>query len=225
MGHTSWRWWVRLTSALLGVLGLAVAITAVVVALPPPSVGGTCGPGRGSEAAIAAFFNPASIGAGARPPSTDLLGRLEWSAFVGQCQSSADGRMLLGLGILVLVALVVGAGFLLTQDSRSEAREHRSSPAAAGPPAGWYWDPAAPTSAPRWWTGGAWGPSYETGTATYPQETGWQSPGSRPYPQDTGWRPAGSSGYPPDSYPPPSPSPSYPAGSASYPTGLVPPPT
>jgi len=231
VGQTSWRWWVRLTSALLGVLGVAVAITAVVVALPPPAVGGTCGPGRGSEAAIAAFFNPASIGAGARPPATDLVGRLEWSAFVGECQSSTDARMLLGLGILVLAALVVGAGLLLTRGSGATAREHHRSAVAAGPPAGWYWDPAAPTSAPRWWTGNTWGPAYDTGTTGYPPDPGGQS-GPGPYQPDAGWRAPGSTAYPPDpSYPSysagpaayPGGPPASPAGSATYPSGFVPP--
>ena len=229
MGQTSWRWWVRLTSALLGVLGIAVAITAMVVALPPPSVGGTCGPGRGSEAAITAFFNPGSIGAGALPPRANLLGRLEWSAFVGQCQSSADARMLLGLGILILAALVAGAGFLLTREA-SQSDDHRRPAAAAGPSAGWYWDPAAPTSAPRWWTGGAWGPSYDTGSASSPSDTGWRSPdtgwhppGSAAYPPDTGWHPPDGGWHSPGSatYPPGS---SYPAG-PSYPAGFVPPPS
>jgi hypothetical protein len=231
VGQTSWRWWVRLTSALLGVLGLAVAISAVVVALPPPAVGGTCGPGRASEAPIAAFFDPVSIGAGARPPTTDLRAWLEWSAFVGECQSSADARMLLGLGILVLTALVVGAGFLVTRQTGSDTRAARRSSVAGGPPPGWYWDPAAPTNAPRWWTGGAWGPPYGAGASSWPAESAWHPPGAAWRPPGAAWHPPGAAWGPPGaSWGPlgpvsqPSAPPSSTADPSAAPTGLAPPP-
>lgn len=219
MGQTSWRWWVRLTSALLGVLGLAVAISAVVVALPPPAVGGTCGPGRASEAPIAAFFDPVSIGAGARPPTTDLRAWLEWSAFVGECQSSADARMLLGLGILLLTALVVGAGFLVTRQTGSNTHAAQRSTIAGGPPPGWYWDPAAPTNAPRWWTGSAWGPSYGAGASSSPAETAWHPPGAAWHPPGAAWGPAGPASHPAA----PSSSMADMADPPAAPTGLAPP--
>src|SRR5579884_1754388 len=57
----------RVASWVIGILVLASAIVVVAVPLPRPAAGGTCGPGRGSESAIEAFFDPVSIGAGPRP--------------------------------------------------------------------------------------------------------------------------------------------------------------
>lgn len=173
MRQFSWQWWVRLVCALLGVLGLAVAITAVVVALPSPAAGGTCGPGKLSESPIAAFFDPVSIGAGTEPPASDTLDRLYWAAFVSECQSSTDARILLALAVLDLAVLVTAGGFLLTRTRPSETAEATTTTsseptAAGGPPAGWYWDPSAPTAPPRWWTGGSWGPAYHGSQAPPP---------------------------------------------------------
>src|SRR5579872_6330882 len=85
----------RIASWVIGILALAGAITVVVLPLPKPAAGGTCGPGRGSETAIEAFFNPVSIGAGPRPSSKlpwpqRPIAVYEWQAFVGQCQASTN---------------------------------------------------------------------------------------------------------------------------------------
>jgi hypothetical protein len=103
------RTWVRLALVFVGTLGVAIAITGMFIALPGPSVGGTCGPGQGSEAAIVALVNPGSIGAGTEPPASNADGRIEWSAFVAECQSSADGRV---LGALCLLVASVGIALL-----------------------------------------------------------------------------------------------------------------
>jgi hypothetical protein len=103
------RTWVRLALVFVGTLGVAIAITGMFIALPGPSVGGTCGPGRGSEAAIVALVNPGSIGAGTEPPASNAEGRTEWTAFVAECQSSADGRI---LGALCLLVASVGIALL-----------------------------------------------------------------------------------------------------------------
>lgn len=108
------RLWIRLGFAIVGVFGVAVAISAVVVNLPAPGVGGTCGPGSGSEAPIAAFFNPASIGAGVEPSSASAVAHSLWLAFVGECQSSTDARILIGMAVLVLsVAFALLGPYLL----------------------------------------------------------------------------------------------------------------
>jgi len=108
------RLWIRLGFAIVGIFGIAVAISAVVVNLPAPGVGGTCGPGTGSEAPIVAFFNPASIGAGIEPPTASALAHSLWLAFVGECQSSTDSRILIGLAVLVLsVAFALLGPYLL----------------------------------------------------------------------------------------------------------------
>ena len=109
MSSLSRQSWVRLAFAFVGLLGATFAITGVLIALPAPSAGGTCGPGRGSETPIEALLNPGSIGAGAEPAATNAEARYQWSAFVSECQASADGRVLAGLAILVAS---VGVGVL-----------------------------------------------------------------------------------------------------------------
>lgn len=145
----------RLASWIIGILALAGAITVVVLPLPKPAAGGTCGPGRGSEAAIEAFFDPVSIGAGPRP-SAPAIAVYEWQAFVGECQASTNARMVDALALLVV------AGFLLLVAAplvgRAWRRQRHASAHTAAP--GWYPDPAG-TSPWRWWDGRQW--SQETG--------------------------------------------------------------
>ncbi len=151
------RRWVGAAIAFVGVMGIAVALTAVLVSLPVPAAGGTCGPGRSSESAAAAFFNPASIGAGAEPPaSAGAAPRLEWLAFIGECQSATDARMLAGLGILVLALGAATVGILMLV--RKPAAAPTESTTAAAPP-GWYPNPDESSSGYRWWDGRQWGPS------------------------------------------------------------------
>lgn len=92
----------RLIFMFLGLFGAAFAITGLLVALPRPAVQGTCGPGRSSEPAIVAFFDPGSIGAGAEPAPKQATDRANWMAFVGECQASTDSRVLATFAILVL---------------------------------------------------------------------------------------------------------------------------
>jgi hypothetical protein len=115
----------RLALVFLGLFGVAFAITGLVVALPTPAVGGTCGPGKSSESSIVAFFDPGSIGAGAEPAATPATDRADWLAFVGECQASADGRVLATFAILVvaLVAALAGVALLLFR-----IPERRTSP-------------------------------------------------------------------------------------------------
>jgi hypothetical protein len=101
----------------VGVGGVAAAITAVFTALPAPAAGGTCGPGRTSEAALFAFFDPASIGAGAQPAVTNATAHSQWLAFVGECQSATDARILTGLFVLIVALLLLAAGVLLSRRS------------------------------------------------------------------------------------------------------------
>ena len=80
MKSGSTRWWVTVVLVSLGLFGVAFAVTGLLVGLPAPAAGGTCGPGRGSEAAIVAFFDPITIGAGTEPPSTDAAAHADWVA-------------------------------------------------------------------------------------------------------------------------------------------------
>jgi len=100
----------RLILVFLGLFGAAFALTGALVALPSPQVGGTCGPGSSSESSIVAFFDPGSIGAHAEPSSSHATDRAEWMAFVGECQASADGRILAAFAILILSLAVASVG-------------------------------------------------------------------------------------------------------------------
>jgi hypothetical protein len=97
----------------LGLFGLAFAITGLLVALPKPAVGGTCGPGKSSESSVVAFFDPGSIGAGKEPTTAHATDRADWMAFVGECQASTDGRVLATFAIVVAALAVALAGSAL----------------------------------------------------------------------------------------------------------------
>ena len=112
----------------VGVFGAAFAVTGALAALPPPAVGGTCGPGHGSEAAIKAIFLPGSIGAGPEPAASNISGRQSWLAFVDECQSAADHR---GVTILVIGVAAIGVavlGLVLVFRSRRQATPPAHSP-------------------------------------------------------------------------------------------------
>jgi hypothetical protein len=105
---------VKLIFAAIGVFGAVFAISGLIIALPKPAAGGTCGPGAASEAPIVAVLDPVSIGAGREPAASDTKGHEQWLAFVGECQSSADGTVLAALVILLVSGgLVVGGPRLL----------------------------------------------------------------------------------------------------------------
>jgi hypothetical protein len=118
MAHTRPRAWIGVALVCVGAFGVAFAVTGALAALPPPAVGGTCGPGRGSEAAIEAVIHPGSIGAGPEPAATNGAARQAWLAFVDECQSAANHREVIVL-IIVLVAIgLVAAGMVLMIRSR-----------------------------------------------------------------------------------------------------------
>ena len=166
-GHT-----LRVVGLVLAALALSGAVVVVLLPLPKPAIGGgaTCGPGRGSESAIEAFFDPVTIGAGTEPPTSATTQNLSWQAFVGECQAATNGRMVDAL------ALVILAGFFLLVVPRAVRvawPESRRKPLAAGAggaaPPGWYQDPAD-SSGWRWWDGFGWGhhtvPGSSPGTTT-----------------------------------------------------------
>jgi hypothetical protein len=119
---------IGLALVLVGLFGIAFAISGVFTGLPRPAVGGTCGPGKGSESSIVALFDPGSIGAGQEPPASSATDHADWMAFVGECQASADSRVLATLGILVVAVGVALAGVMVA--SRA-ARRQPVSPTAA----------------------------------------------------------------------------------------------
>lgn len=165
MNRSRARTGTSLVLVFLGLLGAAFAITGLLIALPPPAAGGTCGPGQGSEAAIIAFFDPVTIGAGPEPPTTNAAARAQWRAFVDQCQTSADNRALAAFPILVVSTGIVVLGLLLFR-RRSGGRVDRhpevidpwwassptspfAQPSPYGVPAPGYWAPAvAPAPLP-----------------------------------------------------------------------------
>jgi hypothetical protein len=119
----------RLALVFLGLFGVAFAVSGLLVALPRPAVGGSCGPGTTSEPAIVALFDPGSIGAGPEPSTTSAANRADWMAFVGECQASADGRVLATFFILVLSLDVAVAGTAL----ELRARRSGASPDSMAP--------------------------------------------------------------------------------------------
>ena len=142
---------VRVLGALLFIGFLAAAATIALTPLPSPAAGGTCGPGASSESAIAAFLNPVSIGAGPEssvPPG----GRSQWQAFISECQSSTDRRMVKAGAALAGAILL---GLVLPWAVRRVVRVNRTAQIRLASP-GWYGDPADPNVA-RWWDGHLWG--------------------------------------------------------------------
>jgi hypothetical protein len=145
---------VRVFCTVLCIMFLAAAATVALVPLPPPAAGGTCGPATSSESAIVAFFDPVSIGAGPEPSAASGA-RPQWFAFVSDCHSTTDMRM------VTVGSILVGAGLLglgLPWFVRRFATEdHPGQPGL--PPPGWYADPTNP-SVSRWWDGRAWETGY-----------------------------------------------------------------
>ncbi len=133
--HLSSRSWIRLAFAFLGLFGAAFAITGMLVALPKPAAGGTCGPGKGSEAAIQAFFNPGSIGAGPEPPASNSDARQQWQAFVDECQTTTDDRAIAALAILVVsIGVGVAGPRLVAGRKRRQTSGLPAAPTASEPP-------------------------------------------------------------------------------------------
>jgi hypothetical protein len=136
------RRWPKLLLIYAGLFGAALAIASMMISLPVQATG-TCGPGRGSEAAAIAFFDPVTIGAGAEPPASNQAEHAVWATFVHGCQSAADTRMLVALPLLVVSLGLVALGIVLLvrQDRR------RSRPAAASLGTGSGWGPPSPALA------------------------------------------------------------------------------
>jgi hypothetical protein len=103
----------RLALVFVGLFGIAFAIAGLLVGLPKPAVGGTCGPSTSSESAIVAFFDPGSIGAGPEPAAANATDRADWLAFVGECQATADGRVLGTFALLILSIGIATVGLAL----------------------------------------------------------------------------------------------------------------
>ncbi len=104
---------IRLVFLVIGVFGAAFAVSGVLIALPAPAAGGTCGPGQASEAPIVALFDPHSIGAGPEPATTNTAAREDWVAFVNECQASTDDRSIAAAIILLLSIGIAAVGPML----------------------------------------------------------------------------------------------------------------
>jgi hypothetical protein len=129
------RSWIRLAFACLGIFGVAFAITGMLVALPKPAAGGTCGPGTGSETAAEALFDPGSIGAGPEPAATNNAAREQWKAFVDECQTTTDDRAIAALVILLLsIGIAVAGPTLVAGRRRREADSPPPVPTMPEPP-------------------------------------------------------------------------------------------
>ncbi len=131
----------------VGFFGVAFAISGVLVALPAPAAGGTCGPSTASESAMAALTNPSSIGAGPEPSASNTAAHAQWQEFVNECQSSADQRALATGAILVLSVAVAVVGPLLVLRRKRSAGSGSDGSGSHGVPgapiAGW--GPGGPT--------------------------------------------------------------------------------
>ncbi len=128
-------WWVRIVLVSLGLFGAAFAVTGLLVGLPRPAAGGTCGPGRGSEAAVVAFFDPVTIGAGPEPSTTNSAAHADWVAFVQECQTAADDRAAAAFPILVISVGLLAIGAVLGRRSRhADPKPTPYAPAAWAPP-------------------------------------------------------------------------------------------
>src|SRR5271170_6249192 len=113
----------RSACVVVAVALVAAAFAVALASLPIPAVGGTCGPGTGSESALSAFFNPKSIGAG-REPSAASGDRPQWRAFVSECQSATDRRMVVSGSVLVGAILVgLGLPWVLGRVTKEQAAE------------------------------------------------------------------------------------------------------
>jgi hypothetical protein len=136
------RRWPKLILIYAGLFGAALAIASMMISLPAQATG-TCGPGRGSEAAAIAFFDPVTIGAGAEPAASNLAAHDQWTTFVHGCQSAADTRMLVALPLLVvsLGLIALGVVLLVRMDRR------RTRPRAVGLSSGSGWGPPPPVLA------------------------------------------------------------------------------
>lgn len=153
--------WLALALVFVGLFGATVAVSGLWAPLPAPRAGGTCGPGLGSEAAVAAMVNPGSIGAGAEPPVTRKAARANWTEFVSECQSATDHRALVTVPVLI-VSLVLAVWGLMVLWRREDRQAVAEPPVAEQP----------------WWlqTSGPGGPTPPSGGA--PVATGTIGPGT-----------------------------------------------
>jgi hypothetical protein len=168
---TSARTWTALALACLGIFGVAFAVSSVSAPLPA-NAEGTCGPGTGSEAAIAAFLNPGSIGAGAKPPASNAAASQSWHAFVNSCQSATDDRMLVAGSVLVVslgVGIIGPLVILRKKRRRGDPELDQDDPVDA------WWTPeatsvgaGAPYAAPGQTYGQAYGQAYGPPTGAPP---------------------------------------------------------
>jgi hypothetical protein len=119
--HSSRRRGIGLALIFVGLFGVAFAISGALGGLPSPAVGGTCGPGKTSESSVVALFDPGTIGAGQEPSATNATDRADWMAFVGECQASADSRVLATFLILTAsVGIALAGAMVLRKGSPTE---------------------------------------------------------------------------------------------------------
>jgi hypothetical protein len=221
----------------IGCFGTAFAAAGMLTALPAPAVGGTCGPSTASETALEALAEPGSIGAGPKPPVSNVTAHRQWTTFVQQCQDLADRRGLASLAILVISLAVSAIGLIWVL----RKPRHADGPGEnVDGTTEWLVAPAADDPSRLVGAGAAIAPppAPAYGTVPYPpQQQAWPSPPAAPYPYAATpappppGPPAGPNPYAATPAPPPpgyiqeptTPAPSaYPAPAAPYPQATAP---
>jgi hypothetical protein len=206
----------------IGCFGTAFAAAGMLTALPAPAVGGTCGPSTASETALEALAEPGSIGAGPKPPVSNVTAHRQWTTFVQQCQDLADRRGLASLAILVISLAVSAIGLIWVL----RKPRHADGPGEnVDGTTEWLVAPAADDPSRLVGAGAAIAPppAPAYGTVPYPpQQQAWPSPPAAPYPY------AATPGPPAAPYPyaatPAPPPPGPPAGPNPYAATPAPPP-
>jgi len=186
----------------IGCFGIAFAAAGMLTALPPPAVGGTCGPSTGSETALQALAQPGSIGAGPEPPTSNITAHRQWETFIDQCQTMATRRGLASMAVAVISIVVAGVGLVWVLKRRPSDEDSRDGEDAGSVDSSTTWADGRTTDGAGELIGAGVAPAGQWGAG--PLQAYPPSPYPFPYPgQPYGGQPPGypQPGYPPQGWP------------------------